>query len=124
MPRHADNDDLIARLRAALAPAMRQRDRVAMSALRSALAAIDNAEAVDPAHAPRPGQGRIAGAVSGVGAAEVPRRTLSAGEAAQVVRAEIAQREAAAAAYERLGREEQAARLRAEAAVLAAHLPG
>jgi Yqey-like protein len=44
---HAD-DDLRDRLRRALPAAMKAQDRPAMSALRSALAAIDNAEAFDP----------------------------------------------------------------------------
>jgi uncharacterized protein len=49
-------DDLRDRLRRALPPAMKARDRPAVTALRSALAAIDNAGAVDPAHAPPPDQ--------------------------------------------------------------------
>lgn len=46
------HDDLRDRLRRALPPAMKARDRPAVTALRSALAAIDNAGAVDPTHAP------------------------------------------------------------------------
>jgi uncharacterized protein YqeY len=46
------HDNLRDRLRQALPPAMKARDRPAVTALRSALAAIDNAGAVDPAHAP------------------------------------------------------------------------
>ncbi|HEX7149045.1 MAG TPA: hypothetical protein VF512_16170 [Actinomycetota bacterium] len=45
------DDNLRDRLRRALPAAMKARDRPAMTALRSALAAIDNAGAVDPAHA-------------------------------------------------------------------------
>jgi uncharacterized protein YqeY len=41
-------DDLRDRLRRALPAAMKARDRTAITALRSALAAIDNAEAFDP----------------------------------------------------------------------------
>ena len=46
------DDNLRDRLRRALPPAMKARDRPAVTALRSALAAIDNAGAVDPTHAP------------------------------------------------------------------------
>ena len=41
-------DELSARLRAALTTAMKARDRSAVTALRAALAAIDNAGAVTP----------------------------------------------------------------------------
>ncbi len=46
-----DDDGVRARLRAALKAAMKERDRAATATLRSALAALDNAEAVDPASA-------------------------------------------------------------------------
>ena len=45
------DDNLRDRLSRALPTAMKARDRPAMTALRSALAAIDNAAAVDPTHA-------------------------------------------------------------------------
>src|SRR5690349_24508009 len=111
------------RLHRALRDAMRTRDSVAASALRSALAALDNAGAVPPAPAPAAASGpHFAGAVVGLGAAEVPRRGLAAGEAERIVRAEIAEREAAAAGYEGAGRGEQARRLRREARILASVL--
>ena len=47
----ADGDNLRERLRRALPAAMKARDRPAINALRSALAAIDNAGAVDPTQA-------------------------------------------------------------------------
>src|SRR5204863_474415 len=59
-----------------------------------------------------------------VGAAEVTRRALSAGDVDRLVRAEIAERESAARDYDRAGRPDRAQRLRAEAAVLSAHLTG
>jgi uncharacterized protein len=112
------------RLRAALPAALKARDAVAVAALRSALAAIDNAEAVEGAPAPPPGAGSapIAGAVVGLGAAEVERRRLTDAQMAAIVRAEVAEREAAARAYERADRHERAERLRAEAGVLGALL--
>ena len=49
-----DADSLRERLSRALPAAMKARDRVAVAALRSALAAIANAEAVDPSRSPPP----------------------------------------------------------------------
>jgi len=112
-------DSIRARMRRALVNAMKQRDDAATSALRSALAAIDNAEALRVGAAAPLADGPIAGAVSGVGAAEANRREVTEEEMVQIVRGEIASRLAAAAEYEQLGEDAQAARLRAEAAVLA-----
>lgn len=113
-----------ARLRAALTPAMRARDTAAVAALRSALAALDNAGAVptstDPAS---PASEHVAGAVAGVGAAEVARRELTEAEQVAIVRAEVAERGAAATVADGAGRADHAARLRAEAAALTPHLP-
>ena len=106
-------------LRLALTAALKARDRVAVSALRSALGAIENAGAADPAHAPPPSAGPIAGAVAGLGASEVERRPV---DVRAVVAAEVEQRRAAAREYADLGRPDRAERLRAEADVLAAHL--
>jgi uncharacterized protein YqeY len=111
------------RLRRALAEAMRRRDRVAIVALRSALAAIDNAEAADAATAPRPAAGRhFAGTVAGLGAGEGDRRRLTETGVQAVVRAEVADRMAAADRYQRSGHPDRADRLRAEATVLSGHL--
>jgi uncharacterized protein YqeY len=140
----ADGDNLRERLRRALPTAMKARDRPAINALRSALAAIDNAGAVDPttqarhgtAHPeptaanatdPEPagtgdGDPKVAGSVAGVGAAEVERRSLSEAQMAEIVRAEVLDRERAAAGYERTGQLELAERLRGEATVLRAYL--
>jgi uncharacterized protein YqeY len=122
--------DLPARLRLALTEALRARDMVAVSALRSALGAIGNAEAVEPGAAAPAGLGRpadpgspqVAGAVAGLGAAEVARRSLSAAQIEQIVRAEAAEREDAARGYERAGRADPADRLRREAQLLLAVL--
>jgi uncharacterized protein YqeY len=106
-------------LRRALTAALKSRDAVAVSALRSALAAIENAGAVDTAQAPPPVSGPIAGAVAGLGASEVERQPV---DVRAVVVAEVEQRRGAAREYDDLGRPDHAARLRAEAEVLAAHL--
>jgi len=108
------------RLQTALRAALRARDKTAASALRSALAAIDNASAVPAEPAPGVASGpHFAGAAAGLGAGEAPRRGLTAGEAERIVRAEIAEREEAATGYERAGHADRADRLRREAAVLA-----
>lgn len=94
---------------------------VAASALRSALAAIANAEAVpadQSAAAPTTSQ-HVAGAAAGLGAGEARRRDLTDAEVGQIAGAEIAERMAAAADYESRGHAEQARRLRREARVLA-----
>lgn len=119
------SDDGGARLRAglgaALKEAVRARDVVAVSALRTTLSAIANAEAVvmdmrPPVAATSP---HFAGAVAGLGAGEGARRQLSAADVIAIVRAEIAEREAAARDYAAGGLSRQAERLRAEAAILA-----
>ncbi|ASR36747.1 hypothetical protein BAY61_19050 [Prauserella marina] len=114
-------------LRGSLKAALKARDRGAASALRSALAAIDNAEAV-PEGEPLGGGAEsehVAGAASGVGSTEARRRALTGADIRTVVENEVRERRAAALEYERLGRAEPAERLRAEAAVLERHLePG
>jgi uncharacterized protein YqeY len=116
--------NLQARLQQALRAALQTRDSVAVSALRSAQAAVGNAEAVaPPPGSPAPGANRhFAGSVQGLGAGEVPRRVLTEKQVSEIVRAEIAERYEAADLYERSGRADRAARLRREADVLAAAL--
>lgn len=113
-----------ARLRDDLTAALKARDRVAVTALRSALAAIDNAEAV-PADLPLntvSGNEHVAGAAAGLGAAEAERRHLTESDLRSIVEKEIRERSVAAREYEELGRGDQAERLRAEAEVLSQHL--
>jgi uncharacterized protein len=112
------------RLERALREAFRARDMVAVSAVRSALAALDNAQAVPAPSATGAASPHVAGAVAGLGAGEAERRCLSEGEARDIVRAEVTEREAAAGTYDRSGHAEQAARLRREATVLRAALDG
>jgi hypothetical protein len=97
---------------------MKARDQQTVAALRSALAAIDNAEAVEVTSTPPPAQpgppperegagtpesatpvagaGSVAGAVIGVGAGEVERRSLTVGEMEAIVQREVAERRTAA----------------------------
>jgi len=109
------------RLRGSLREAMRAKNAVALSALRSALAALDNAEAV-PAASPdgttTATHSRLAGTVVGVGAAETARRRLSDDEQLTVLRTEIDERLSAAIEFEVGGQPDRAERLRAEADVL------
>ncbi len=112
------------RLSASLGAAMRGRDDVAVSALRSALAALDNAQAVDAAQPGGPvvaTHPRLAGTAAGIGAAEVERRSLTENEERGVLQAEIDERLSAAGQFDLGGRPDRAERLRAEAAVLAEH---
>ncbi|MFH9399390.1 hypothetical protein ACH4JS_06320 [Streptomyces sp. NPDC017638] len=96
---------------------MRARDKAAVSALRSALAALDNAEAV-----PLPEAGLRGVALEespvGAGTTEAARRELSERGVIDVVRAEAAERLEAAARLTAPAHADHAARLRAEAAVL------
>ena len=114
------------RLAAELAAALRRGDRPALSALRGALGAIANAEAVVPVPTPpdrRPGpppvtSGAIAGTSLGVGSTEAPRRLLDDGDVRAIVDAEVRARDEAADTYAAAGRAERAAALRAGSAVL------
>jgi uncharacterized protein YqeY len=146
------------RLRRALPPAMKARDQQTVAALRSALAAIDNAEAVEVTSTPPPAQpgppperegeavgaperaapvagagpapgatpvaeaGPIAGAVTGLGAGEVERRSLTAAEMEAIVQREVAERRTAARAYKDAGQSRYAERLQADADLLSSYL--
>jgi uncharacterized protein YqeY len=118
-------DDLRDDLRGALKGALAARDRTAVAALRSAITALDNAEAVADIGSSRlsPGAGPIAGAATGVGATEVERRRLPASEVRAIVQRQVDERRIAADEYEGLGRVDAADRLRREADVLVAHVP-
>jgi uncharacterized protein YqeY len=122
-------DEWRTRLRTALLAARKDRDTARVSALRSALSAIDNAGAVPtatlgtpiPVHIDpdAPSSGKIAGGVVGLGAAEVARRELSDTQIHELLRAEIDERLTAAEQAAGGGHGERATVLRAEAAVLA-----
>ena len=102
------------RLRRALPIAMKSRDKSAVAAVRSALAAIDNAEAV-PVTARA---GAIADSAKGPGSAEAVRHELTESGIAAIVAAEITERESAAGQYRDAGQAERADRLSAEANAL------
>ena len=79
------------RLRAALPVALKARDRATASTLRSTLAAIENAEAVDAGSVRA---GAVEASAVGIGVAEAERRVLTEEDVVAIVRAEIAERSA------------------------------
>ena len=97
-------NDLRDRLEDALRDALKQRDRTAIRAVRSAVSAIANAEAVDAETAP-------------AGVAEVARRELAGDDLYRIVAGEI-DRRVAAEKYHESGRMEPADLLRREADLL------
>lgn len=103
---------------------MRARDKAAVSALRTTLAALDNAEAVAAGATGPRGSAAMEESPAGAGATEVARRELSEHETADIVRAEIAERLTAAAELTAPAYADRAVRLRAEAAVLTGFLDG
>ena len=127
-------EDIRVRMRRGLVDAMKARDQQAVAALRSTLARIDNAEAVDaeavdddglddePALYSGEGHPAVAGSVLGVGAADVDRRVLTPEEMAAIVRDDVEEREIAAEVLVRVGRPDQAERLRAQNKLLTTYL--
>lgn len=101
---------------------MRNRDTVAVSALHSAIAALDNAGALAAEVAPGPLSEHVAGARVGLGAGEAPRRELTQDDEDAILAREIAERRAADDDDDdetaRHGVTDHAERLRAEAKVL------
>jgi uncharacterized protein YqeY len=106
-------------LRDELLRARKARDATRVSALRSALAAIDNAETPDNTSVTASGSATIAGSVAGLGAAEVSRRELSEAEIRALFAAEVEERLTAAEQCTAGGYLDRAATLRVEAAVIA-----
>ncbi len=104
-------------LRDALLVARKDRDATRVSALRSALSAIDNAETPDDVQLDAPSSGMIAGGVVGLGAAEVARRELSDTQIRSLLHGEVDERLAAAKQID-ASHSERAATLRTEVAVL------
>jgi len=118
-------DDVRASMRTALKEAMRGRDKLAVSALRSGLSAIDNAEAVptEPTSFVD-GESPIAGAAIGLGATEAARRELTLEDVRALLRGEVDERRKAADEIEGAGHPDRADDLRREADLLDAVLTG
>jgi uncharacterized protein YqeY len=111
-----DLDLLESALRSDLTAALRARDQVRVHAIRSALAAIANAEAPAAPHSDSSAEPEVGRLV------EHERRQLSAEEVLAVLQAEIDERELAAAEYRSLDRVDEADRMVAEAEVVRAYL--
>ena len=110
---------LRAALRSRLTTAMRERDRAATAALRGAVAAIENAEAVPVIDRPLVGGSvDVAGAALGVGATEAARLVLDGEAEREVVSAEVAALVEAQEAYAAAGDADRAAAAAAGAEVL------
>ena len=108
------------RLRGDLRAAMKAQRPDEMAALRSLIAAIDNAESVeDAAAAPPSSSAHVAAAVPGLGAGDAARRALSERDLQRIIEAEFWERDAQAERLTLLGRADDAARLRTEADVIA-----
>jgi uncharacterized protein YqeY len=105
-----------AALKAAVTAAMKQRDREALSVYRTALAAIDNAEAITVDTGPK--AGAIELSPVGVGRGEVERRFLGEQQMVDVVRREAQDRLDTAESLAS-SNPDAAARLRHEASLLA-----
>ena len=117
------DDDLRPQLRRRLGAAVRDRDRIAVAALREAIAALDNAEAILPDGDLQAGASEYAaGGVVGLGAADAERRILDAGEQRAIVRAVIEMRLTAASTYDEDGQGARASELRSGAEILIATL--
>jgi uncharacterized protein YqeY len=114
-------------LRAQLLTARKDRNQTRVSALRSALSAIDNAETPDADTSRETPlistpNGTIAGAATGLGSTEVARRQLTDAEIRALLRAEVDERLRAAQQLVDNDAEDRAAAVRSEADVLAAIL--
>lgn len=95
--------------------AMKAKDAIAVSALRSVLSALDNASAVPVSTVAAPVFGRNG---------DVPRRELSDLDCRSIIEAEVSARVQAAQEYARVGRDDVAARLREEQAIVERYVSG
>ena len=82
-------DELTAQIKDDLRSAMKAGKSVEVSVLRSLLARISNAEAVQPSQATPEDDLSIAGAQRGVGSTEAVRRTLTPADVDELIAAEI-----------------------------------
>jgi hypothetical protein len=126
MTEPAPDQALPAALRDGLTRALKARDAEALSALRTAIAAIENAEAIATTattDTQRPvTSADIAGASSGVGSTEAVRRSLSTGQLRDILADQITEYAREADRYDALGQSDAAHRLRHRARILAAYV--
>lgn len=102
------------RLRDDLRQAMVERDRVSVSVLRTAISAVENAQAV-----PDDSSYEFVGV-----SPDVPRRDLGHGEVVRILEREMAERREAMAVLAASERKAEAATLQAEIDILAAYMDG
>jgi uncharacterized protein YqeY len=123
LPPNEDARALRSMLRSDLVAAMKARQPEVVSALRTAIAAIDNAEAIEVHDSVEVRASRhFAGAQAGVGSTEAARRVLSIGEVRSLLEAQVSDRIAEADRYDALNQRAAASRLRREADVLRRYL--
>jgi uncharacterized protein YqeY len=112
-------------MRADLVAAMKARQPETVAALRTAIAALDNAAAVEVLEtAPEDGSAHVAGARAGVGATEAQRRALPFDEVRTLLRQQVDERVTEAERWKSHGRDDAAGRLRRKAAALRGTSPG
>ena len=118
-----DAGALRAALRRDLTSAIKARETETVSALRTAIAAIGNAEAIPADGATQPTtSSHFAGARAGLGAAEAARRDLSGSDIRAILGELITGYQHEADGYDALGQADAARRLRTQARLLAAYL--
>lgn len=116
-------EDVRTAMRRDLVGALKARDTETVAALRTAIAAIDNAEAVDTSALSAPTQdGPLAGATAGLGSSEVARRVLTSAAVQSVLSALIAEYLDEAEQYVSAGHSESAEVLRRQAELLRGYL--
>lgn len=119
-----DAGELRAVLRRDLTAALKARQPDTVAALRNAIAAIDNAQAVAVQDdSQQTTSAHIAGARLGAGSAEAARRPLSHDEVHAILGGQIDELTREAGRYQALGQADAARRLDDQAGVLAAYLP-
>lgn len=107
-----------------LRTALKSRQPETISVLRAMIAAIDNAEAVQPeAQAPRSADGTVAHSSPGVGSTEAPRRELAMQDVHAIIRDLLHEYDTQAQQYRALHHQEAADRLRRQANILHSYLP-
>jgi uncharacterized protein YqeY len=103
-------------LRQRLTRALRERDKPIAAAMRSAIAALENAEAVPASQGVAPVTSRhVAGGATGVGAAEAERLVLDEATESEILRTEVDSLLEAAREYESVGRADRAVEARTAA---------
>ncbi|BBZ28942.1 hypothetical protein MMAD_32370 [Mycolicibacterium madagascariense] len=107
-----------------LRTAIKSRQPETISVLRTIIAAIDNAEAIQPeAHMPRSADGTVAHSSPGVGSTEAPRRELAMRDVHAIIRDLLHEYDTQAQQYRSMRQHEAADRLRRQANILHSYLP-